>query len=116
MIKITDDVFDVARRIKDVNEEYELFYDNKQRRFAVYVRNKLEITLPYDSLDKRSVDYVLKTQIKNIERIQYEIDEHNRRLMRARKANLNDKKDYKLRELKRYIENGRGDFTFYENI
>lgn len=116
MIKITDDVFDIARRIKGINNSYELYYDNKVGKFKVYAHDKLELVLPFDSLDKRSVDFVEKTQIKNLYKLTDEIEKHNEKLVRNNENKLSEEKNYKIKELEKYIKYSKGDFTHYDNI
>ena len=42
--EITQDVFDVADRIKEVDEEYRLYYNVTKSRFEVYKRGDLCVT------------------------------------------------------------------------
>ena len=77
MIKITNDVFDIANRIKNINSNYELYYDGK---FKLYANHVLQLVLPFDTLDCRSYNYILKTQIKNLHYLQKEIDSNNEKI------------------------------------
>ncbi len=80
MIKITNDVFDIADRIKNINSNYELYYDGK---YKLYCNNILQLVLPFESLDSRTYDYILKTQIKNLEYLQQEIDKNNEKIEKS---------------------------------
>lgn len=100
MIKITDDVFDIARRIKSINSEYELFFDKNSNKFKVYAKGNLQAVLPYSSLDNRTVDYLLKTQIKNIDKLEKEVDIYNQNLQEKIDKNSRDTREYILKQFK----------------
>ena len=100
MIKITDDVFDIASRIKSINSEYELFFDKDSNKFKVYAKNTLQAVLPFSSLDKRTVDYLLKTQIKNIDKLQKEVDDNNEKIYKKIEDSNSKNREYALSKIK----------------
>ena len=64
--QITSDVFNISR------QKYEVHY----RR----VKNTYELTIPYDCLDARTINFVLKTQVKNKDNLLAEIELSNQKL------------------------------------
>ena len=44
LIEIKSDVFDIADRIKEVDEEYRLYYDPESMRYEVHKRDEICIT------------------------------------------------------------------------
>jgi len=81
-IKLTHDVYGIAKRIKNLDRGYFIVYDTEKEKFEVH--NNLQLgssyclTLPYSELDARALDYVAKTSCTNIERILEEIESENR--------------------------------------
>jgi len=76
MIRITHDVFDIADRVKEVDERYVIFFNPKKGRFELhceeYGRTGFLLVLPF--LDARAVEHCRKTrrerQLELIEEIE----------------------------------------------
>ncbi len=81
LIEITDDLFDISRRLKSVDEDYRLYYNGAKRRYEVHNRKQCGSTLafvvPFEELDARTVEYARKTRAENIELLLAEMDKHN---------------------------------------
>ncbi len=81
MIKITDDLFDVANRLKSVKETYVVYYNVDKSRYEVHDTSQYDSTfafaVPYVELDSRTVDYALKTRVQNAEKLFAEIEADN---------------------------------------
>ena len=81
-IKLTHDVYEIAKRIKNLDRGYFIVYDTELNKFEVH--NSLQLgstyclTLPYSEIDARALDYVAKTSCTNIERILEEIETENK--------------------------------------
>lgn len=78
-VKITCDLFDIATRIKELDERYEIYYDAEEGKYQIYALGVRQLTLPYDKLDVRTLDYVYESRVENAEKILREIDEYNKR-------------------------------------
>lgn len=78
LIKITNDLFDVAARLKSVNDNYIVYYNAEKRRYEVYDGDSFAFVVPYAELDCRTVDYARKTSRQNADRIFEEIERNNR--------------------------------------
>jgi len=77
LIPVLCDVFDIADRLKEIDEGYRLFYNNAKKRFEVHGRAGLEVVVPYRELDARTLSHARKTRIENRERLLLEIEKAN---------------------------------------
>lgn len=81
LIEITDDLFDICRRLKSVDEDYSVCYNVEKRRYEVHNRKQCGSTLafvvPFDELDARTVEYARKTRAENVVALLQEIDKYN---------------------------------------
>ena len=79
MIEITNDLYDIAWRLRSVNKYYRLYYNTRKCRYEVrnYNTNALEFVVPYDELDARTVEYARYTSVGNAEQIFSDIERNN---------------------------------------
>lgn len=81
MEEIFYDLFNIVQRVKQINNKYRVFRNKKKKRFELYYQNGLnlefELVLPYEKLDYRTIDLVLKSRVENADKIFKEIDEFN---------------------------------------
>ena len=79
---ITNDLYDIASRLRAVNEDYALYYNTDKSRYEVHDerRGGLAFVVPFEELDARTVDYALYTRVENSKRIFDEVEHNNRRL------------------------------------
>ena len=82
MILITNDLFDVAWRLRTVNDDYRVYYNVEKGRYEVhsFKKNTLEFVVPYGELDARTVEYARYSRVENAERIFADIERHNAKL------------------------------------
>lgn len=80
-IKILHDVYNISKRIKNIDRDYYVVYDTSKQKFEVHNSNQSGasycLTIPYCELDERTLKCVLKSQSANIEEILYEIENDN---------------------------------------
>ncbi len=83
LVKITNDLFDVAWRLKAIRESYVVYYNVQLHRYEVHdsaqYGNTLAFVVPYGNLDCRTVDYALKTRVQNANEIFDGIERANAR-------------------------------------
>lgn len=64
-VRITDDVFFIASRLKEVDPTYYVVYDTEKRRYEVHSDgqrgNTLCFVVPFGRLDARTVEYARRT-------------------------------------------------------
>ena len=82
MIEITNDLFDIASRLRAINDDYRLYYNAQKRRYEVHSakRQRLQFIVPYDELDARTVEYARYSRVENAKRIFEDIEKHNSKL------------------------------------
>jgi len=76
MIRVTRDLFGIADRLKRVNKQYEVYYNNQKREFEIRVGQNVEFT--FGTLDCRVIEKAYKTRIENLDNIMREIDRGNK--------------------------------------
>ncbi len=76
LIRVLDDLFSVADRIKSIDDKYEIYYNGESGKFEVYnsADGSRQLVIPYDCLDSRAVDYVRKTRIERMDELIAEIE------------------------------------------
>ena len=79
---ITDDLFDIANRIRSVKESYVVYYNVERGRYEVHDVEKgcLEFVVPFDQLDARTVEYARYSRVENAKQIFAEVEAHNERV------------------------------------
>lgn len=85
LIEIKNDLFDVANRLKSVDETYRLFFNVEKQRYEVYENNHgftLAFVVPYDELDARTIQYARFTRVENSKALFEAIENHNAKLDR----------------------------------
>ena len=80
LLEITNDVFDIADELKKIDSDYRVYYNKIKHRFEIHhLRYKptLQLVVPYDTLDYRTVDFVQMTRVDRTAE-PLDIDELNR--------------------------------------
>lgn len=79
MIRIENDVFDVAARLKEIDDRYVVFYNPVRRRYEMHTeengRVSYQLTLP--SLDCRAVMLALETRTERLNELAAELENEN---------------------------------------
>lgn len=78
---IKEDLFDVAKRLRQIDVNYRLYFNKLLGRFEVHNHaqrgNSLAVVVPYDKLDARTITLVRKTRVENAERLLAEMEKAN---------------------------------------
>ncbi len=95
LFKIDSDCLDIVSRIKAIDKDYFLVYNEENQKFEVHnssqTKHTLCLILPFDVLDERTIDLVLKTRVQNADKLFKEMEEENKKLEKAKiKQVLND--------------------------
>ncbi len=80
---ITEDLYDVARRIKEIAPYYFVVYNEQKGTYELHSdleRPTYVLTFPFSKLDARCIEHTLKTRVENFDRIIKEMDKHNKQL------------------------------------
>lgn len=77
LVKVTDDLYRIAHRIKEIDPRYELYFNRSKKRFEIYANGAMQIALPFDRLDARTVEFARKTRLENAQNLISEIERNN---------------------------------------
>ena len=75
--RIEHDLFDIASRLKEVDERYELYFNKSLGRYEIFANGVLQIAVPFDRLDARTVEFARKTRLENLQKLIENIDREN---------------------------------------
>ena len=99
--EVTSDLFCIAQQLKQINEDYRVFWNNRDERFEVFTPPTLAFVVPFERLDQRTLDYARKTRKQNADLIEQEIAAHNadienqaKRTLEQARIRLEDMLDY----------------------
>ena len=107
-IEIKKDMFDICRRLKNIDTTYFILYDKIRRKYELHSTAQKDTycaIIPYDKLDKRTIDFVLNTRRENIKRLIFEMEENNRKLEQKEMDNILDRAKYDLSSKLKYYQN-----------
>jgi len=111
---ITTDTFDIAKRLKEIDPHYLLKWNKQKKRYEVFFKEEeceqLELIIPFNELDIRSLYLVQKTRIENAKKILKELEEHNEKLEKKLQNKVLDETYIKTKELTKYVFQ-KGDTT-----
>lgn len=81
---IKSDAFNIAKRIKKIDKNYLIKFNTKNNKFEVYYKRgfneKLELSLPFESLNYKTIQKIFETKIENLKFIIEQMDENNKKL------------------------------------
>ena len=84
MIQINGDVYNIAKRIKNIDRNYYVVFNTSKQKFEVHnsaqIGSSYCLTLPYNQLDERALQHVLKNSSDNIEEILKQLENDNKKL------------------------------------
>ena len=89
--RIRHDLFGIAKRLKSIDRRYELFFNRKKNRYEICANGAMQMALPFERLDARTLTYARKTRLENLEKIIAEIEEENARLEIQKNRETRDK-------------------------
>lgn len=102
-IKIENDVFDIANRIKQIDRDYCIFFNTSTNQFEVHnisqPNNSFCLSVPYHNLDERALKLTRETNSANIEIILSQIDNENSIKENAEYRNILNKFNDQLEQI-----------------
>lgn len=84
LVRITADLFDIADRLRGIDERYELYYNKLRSRFEIYADGALQIAVPFERLDARTLRLARETRVEYAERLLADIERRNAELEKAK--------------------------------
>lgn len=107
-IKIDSDVFDIIKRINEIDEGYFILFDLDKNKFELHNINQPNtycLTYPYDNLDERMISLIYKTNSRYIDNIIEDIDKNNAVCEKERQDSAKCVADYMIREIYAFSNN-----------
>ncbi len=110
--EIKHDVHKIAKRLKNIDKNYEIYFNNITKEYELHHKkqredlgNGLLLILPFETLDKRAIDYVLKTRVQNIdiEHLSERLEKENEEVTRKKQAEAIDRVTYETKEILSYV-------------
>ena len=108
LIKITENAFDIVKRLKEIDPKYFVAHNTMFKRFEVHNSGQHVNTfcLTVDgNLDCRVIDKVWRTRAENVEKLLREIAQQNKSLEREKQSACKDELKTKLAETYDYLQN-----------
>lgn len=106
--RVKNDLFDIASRIKEIDDGYFIVYNTEKERFEVHnekqVINTLCLIVPYERLDIRTLELVRKTNISRVSDILSEIEKENARMEREKEKR---EKEERIANIERFLKEGK---------
>ncbi|MBQ9791098.1 MAG: hypothetical protein IJW28_00770 [Clostridia bacterium] len=114
-IIINNDLYNISNRIKLIDKDYFIVYNFQNNKFEIHnyknARNTYSLTIPYSVLDNRTIDYVQKTHISNIDKILNEMENNNQKLLLSSKNKMKDMITYKAQDIYKYALSSTKEFS-----
>ena len=107
-IKIESDIFEISKRVKDIDENYYIVFDTKKNKYELPRCGQggtYSLTCPYDNLDSRFFDLIYSTDVRFIDNIVEDIDKNNEIIEKKANATVTNQTDYMLREIYAFANN-----------
>ena len=87
---VTHDLYNITNRIKKVDRHYNIYFDDKKRKFFAYFKNNYSFLIG-ERLDKTAVDKAYKTHIRRAKEIFFDIKENNETIIKKQQEELSKK-------------------------
>jgi len=117
MIYVESHTSGVLEELQNIDSELFVMFNPDTQKYEVH-RNRLgiytlELSLPFDELDSRAVEYLLNT--RDVKKTQMEIEKHNEKLDADRKKIADHEKECRLTDLHTYCSRHEDKETLDKN-
>ena len=82
-LEIKDDVYYICDRLKEIDDSYIVLFNLDNLRYEIHSKGQKSsycFTVPFDSLDERTLSYALRTRCERRDKIIEEIEKSNEEL------------------------------------
>ncbi len=108
-ILIENDLYCIAERLKEIEPHYFILYNRSLERYEVHNSlqkdNTYALTVPYDRLDARTVEYVRKTRRERFKHLIEEMERENEKNKIKKINSIKDKTAEEISETVKYMGN-----------
>jgi hypothetical protein len=91
---IESNVFDIPERLREIDPGYFLVYNRSRDKYEVHhIENRggtYCLTVPYDEIDSRLLDYVRETRAERAAKLFEKMERDNQKLEESRKKDFKD--------------------------
>ena len=98
---VVTNVFWIPERLRELDEGYFVLRNHETKQFEIHhagqPHNTYCLTVPYSELDERTLILVRKTRISNLEKLLFQMEEHNQKLAKEQNR-IPDQATEKLKE------------------
>ncbi len=91
LTKIQNDVLDIAARLKEIDPAYEVYRNLTRHRFEIHANGALQIAVPFERLDERTLSLARETRVENADKLVSELEKHNKQAEKRKIAAVRDK-------------------------
>ncbi len=99
LVKIANDVLDIASRLKEIDPRYEVYRNLNKHRFEIHAEGALQIAVPFNRLDERTLSLVRETRLENADALFKRLDKQNAEAERALLDTVRDRVMTKVEEV-----------------
>lgn len=109
LVRITHDVFDIADRVRELDEGYYPVYDTEKGRYEIRHSDgdEIAVVVPYDGLDARILKHLYLTRRDNVLEALATMEDENERLRQKSIDGAMDEAGYKARQVLSFVSDGR---------
>lgn len=90
-VLVKDDLYHIAKRLKEVDGRYILLFNRVKHRFEIHAQGALQVAVPFDRLDARTINLARETRLENAQKTLLEMEKHNARLESAHERDARDR-------------------------
>ena len=110
-IEIKQDLFDIAKRLKQIDASYKVYYNYSKKHYKVYSFGSYCMTIG-TKLNNLALKKAFKTHIRNKNKIFKTIERDNEKLRKKEEDAILDKAKYQLTSRINFAEKMGGDISF----
>ena len=113
---ILNDLCDISNRVREIDEGYFIVRNHKSSKWEVHhidmpKYETLQLVSPYDELDSRLLEYIMKTSTKYAKQIMEDIEKNNARIKESKEKENKDIISDVARDVYRYQSTCSKDIT-----
>ncbi len=89
--KVFSDAYNISKRIKYIDKSYYIVFDTQKNKFELHSKNQVPsycLTLPYNTLDDRTLKYIRVTRVENMEEVLAKLELQNQLTESANKSRV----------------------------
>ena len=91
LTRITGDALDIVARLREIDPRYEVYRNMSKHRFEIHVEGALQIAVPFDRLDERTLRLARETRIERADELLAMLEKQNLRTERLHDARVKDR-------------------------